>query len=186
MGSIQELFSNIIRLITYIGGGLAVVYMMYGFVRYIMASGNPQAVDAAKSTIVQAAIGLVGIGGITLLLNLLVQVLPGGAGQNIAGILPDTSTGGNIPRVTSIGTVAALVGGTVVPAGGKSHSAHVRLSHQSRGQPGRTSDTNHKDQRSAVPTCTQRLWWQGPNDCRLRSYRRRDRVGVWGDIGDRD
>ena len=38
MGSIQELFSNIIRLITYIGGGLAVVYMLYGFVRYIMAS----------------------------------------------------------------------------------------------------------------------------------------------------
>ena len=118
MGSIQELFSNVIRIITFVGGGLAVVYMLYGFVRYIMASGNPQAVDAAKSTIVQAAIGLVGIGGIAILLNVLVQVLPGGAGQNIAGILPDTSTSGQIPGVTSIGTTAAAGGGAVVVAGG--------------------------------------------------------------------
>ena len=119
MGSMQELFSNVIRMITFIGGGLAVVYILYGFVRYIMASGNPQAIDAAKSTIMHAGIGLLGIGGIAILLNLLVQVLPGGAGQNIAGILPDTSASGQIPRVVSIGTTTANTGGTVVPAGGK-------------------------------------------------------------------
>lgn len=110
MGSIQELFSNMIRIITFVGGGLAVVYMLYGFVRYSMASGNPQAADAAKSTIAQAAIGLVGIGGIALLLNVLVQVLPGGAGQNIAGILPDTSMSGSIPRVASVGGATAVAG----------------------------------------------------------------------------
>ena len=119
MGSIQELFTNIIRIITFIGGGLAVIYMLYGLILYIMASGNPQAVDGAKNTIKQAAIGLVGIGGIAILLNVLVQVLPGGAGQNIAGILPDTSAGTTIPSVTQIGTGATATDTAATTTAGK-------------------------------------------------------------------
>ena len=131
MGSMQELFSNVIRMITFIGGGLAVVYILYGFVRYIMASGNPQAIDAAKSTIMHAGIGLLGIGGIAILLNLLVQVLPGGAGQNIAGILPDTSTGGTIPRVTQIGGASNVNGCYSLLSGSQIRHTYVRLSNQS-------------------------------------------------------
>lgn len=51
--------SNIILLLTELIGMLAVVFVMYGGLQYVMSQGDAKKIASAKSTLLYAIIGLV-------------------------------------------------------------------------------------------------------------------------------
>lgn len=54
-----QLFNTVITFLIAIVGGLAIVFLILGGIRYIIAGGDPKATDAAKHQITSALIGLV-------------------------------------------------------------------------------------------------------------------------------
>lgn len=55
---VQNFITNIIQVLVILAGTLASAFFVWGGVRYITSSGNPETLDAAKKTIMYSAIGL--------------------------------------------------------------------------------------------------------------------------------
>jgi uncharacterized membrane protein len=59
LSSIPILFENILGAITVLGGFAALMMLIFGGFRYIVAQGDPKAVQAARGTLTWAIVGLV-------------------------------------------------------------------------------------------------------------------------------
>ena len=55
---VQNFISNIVQTLVVLSGSLATVFFVWGGVRYITSSGNPETLEGAKKTIVYSALGL--------------------------------------------------------------------------------------------------------------------------------
>lgn len=55
---VQNFITNIIQILVVLAGSLASVFFVWGGVRYITSSGNPETLEGAKNTIKYSAIGL--------------------------------------------------------------------------------------------------------------------------------
>ncbi len=58
-GSIDDVLKNVEKWLLGIVGGLAVLFIIIGGVRYIISAGNPDQAGAAKKTILYAIIGII-------------------------------------------------------------------------------------------------------------------------------
>ncbi|MBI2022232.1 hypothetical protein HYS97_00045 [Candidatus Daviesbacteria bacterium] len=74
---VTDLTQLIIQWIFYIAIFLAVVYLMFGGIRWITSRGDKQAVESARKHIVSAVIGLVVVLGAFFVINILFTVLGG-------------------------------------------------------------------------------------------------------------
>lgn len=55
---VQNFITNIVQVLTLLAGTLASAFFVWGGVRYITSSGNPETLEGAKKTIMYSAIGL--------------------------------------------------------------------------------------------------------------------------------
>ncbi len=55
---VQHFITNIVQILTLLAGTLASAFFVWGGVRYITSSGNPETLEGAKKTIMYSAIGL--------------------------------------------------------------------------------------------------------------------------------
>jgi len=85
VGSVQDLLTIVFGILIGLIGVLAVIFIIIGGIRYILARGDPKATDSARGTITAAIIGLV-----IALLAVVIVVIVGNilGGQN--GFSPTT------------------------------------------------------------------------------------------------
>lgn len=58
VSKVQTFITSIIQTLVLLAGSLASVFFVWGGVRYISSSGNPETLEGAKKTIIYSAIGL--------------------------------------------------------------------------------------------------------------------------------
>lgn len=71
---IQSFIQSIIGIFVTLSGLIATGFFVYGGVRYITSSGNPEALDSAKKTILYSSIGLAIVLGAFVLSNIVTQL----------------------------------------------------------------------------------------------------------------
>ncbi len=59
VSKVQNFITSIVQTLVLLAGSLATVFFVWGGVRYITSSGNPETMESAKKTIQYAAVGLV-------------------------------------------------------------------------------------------------------------------------------
>jgi hypothetical protein len=75
--SIQEfelVFTNIVSILLGVGGIVLFLLLLSGGLKYIMAGGDPKAIDGAKKTITYAIAGMVVLAMAFLILRLIEQI----------------------------------------------------------------------------------------------------------------
>jgi len=55
---VQNFITNIVQALVLLAGTLASAFFVWGGIRYITSSGNPETLESAKKTIMYSAIGL--------------------------------------------------------------------------------------------------------------------------------
>lgn len=55
---VQNFITNVIQVLVVLAGSLASMFFVWGGVRYITSSGNPETLEGAKKTIMYSALGL--------------------------------------------------------------------------------------------------------------------------------
>lgn len=80
---IQSFIQNVIRILVTLAGLVAAGFFVWGGLGYITSSGNPEALDRSKKTIIYSAFGLVIVLGAFVLTNIVTQLATGafGSGQ---------------------------------------------------------------------------------------------------------
>lgn len=73
LNSIFPIIGNILSLLLFAAGALAIIFVLIGAFQYVISAGNPQSVAKAKNTIVFAVVGLV----IVILALVIVQFVRG-------------------------------------------------------------------------------------------------------------
>ena len=58
VSKVQNFIVNIIQILVILAGTMATGFFVWGGVRYITSSGNPEVLDGAKKTIIYSAVGL--------------------------------------------------------------------------------------------------------------------------------
>jgi len=53
------IFTNIVNILLYIIGAIAVIMLIFGGIRYVISGGDSAAVTAAKNTILYAVVGII-------------------------------------------------------------------------------------------------------------------------------
>ncbi len=92
LSSIPILFENILGAVTVLGGFAALIMIIFGGFRYIVAQGDPKAVMAARGTLTWAVVGLVMIIVAWLILAFLADFLGlPGLTKFCFGLKPDGS-----------------------------------------------------------------------------------------------
>jgi hypothetical protein len=56
---VQDTIVSVIKVLSLVGGALAVIMLIVGGLRYVISAGNPETTKAAKNTIIYALVGLV-------------------------------------------------------------------------------------------------------------------------------
>lgn len=74
---VNELIAFVINAIIVIGIVLSLVFLLYGGVRWILSGGDKAKVDAARSTIVAAIVGLIIVILAYVIINAVLQVFTG-------------------------------------------------------------------------------------------------------------
>ncbi len=74
VGQIQTFIQNVIQVFVTIAGLVAAGFFVYGGFGYITSSGNPEALDRSKKTIVYSAVGLAIVLAAFVLSNIVTQV----------------------------------------------------------------------------------------------------------------
>lgn len=69
--TLEAILQKITNLLYYLVGSIAIIFLIIGGIQFIVAAGNPQGVQTAKSTIFYTLIGLV----IVFLSGIIVQFL---------------------------------------------------------------------------------------------------------------
>lgn len=71
---IQTFIENIIQVLVTLSGLVAVVFIVWGGIGYITSSGNPEALEKSKKTILYSVIGLTLVLGAFVLSNIVSQL----------------------------------------------------------------------------------------------------------------
>jgi len=71
---IENFIKNIIQIFVALAGITATGFFVFGGVRYITSSGNPEALEGAKKTIIYSSLGLALVLGAFVLSNIVTQV----------------------------------------------------------------------------------------------------------------
>lgn len=58
VSKVQNFITNVIQVLVILAGTLASAFFVWGGVRYITSSGNPETLEGAKKTIIYSAVGL--------------------------------------------------------------------------------------------------------------------------------
>jgi len=74
-GSVQEVIRALIQVAFMAAGLVAVIFLIIGGYRYITSSGNPEAIEGAKGTIINAIVGLIIIFIASLLVSYILSSL---------------------------------------------------------------------------------------------------------------
>lgn len=75
--TIPLLANAVVNYLTYTGGALAVVFIIFGGIRMMTSQGNPQGIAQAKKILTYAVASLVGIVGVGLIFQLIQLILTG-------------------------------------------------------------------------------------------------------------
>ena len=103
--SVNSLIGNVIQAVFVIAILVALFFLIWGGINWIISQGNKEKVSAARNTLIAALVGLIVIFLSYFLLNLVIQLLFGDSVQNV------------LSKVTSKG-VFDNNGGAAAPAGG--------------------------------------------------------------------
>lgn len=74
ISKVQSFIQNIIQIFVTLAGLVATAFLVWGGFRYITSSGNPEALDGAKKTVMYSAIGLAIVLGAFVLSNIVTQI----------------------------------------------------------------------------------------------------------------
>lgn len=74
VGQIQTFIQSVIQVMVTLSGLIAAGFIVWGGVGYITSSGNPEALDRSKKTILYSAIGLTLVLGAFVLSNMVSQL----------------------------------------------------------------------------------------------------------------
>lgn len=85
--TIGSIFNIIFTFLIGIVGGLAIIFIVIGGIRYIIAAGDPKATDAAKHTITAALVGLI-VALLAVAIIVIVGNILGTSGLNLPGQAP--------------------------------------------------------------------------------------------------
>jgi lysylphosphatidylglycerol synthetase-like protein (DUF2156 family) len=77
---VQSFIQEVIQVFVTIAGLVAAGFFVWGGIGYITSSGNPEALDRSKKTIVNSAIGLAVVLGAFVLSNVVTQLATGAFG----------------------------------------------------------------------------------------------------------
>ncbi len=80
VSKVQTFITSIIQTLVLLAGSLASVFFVWGGVRYITSSGNPETLEGAKKTIIYSAIGLTICLAALVLTNIVTQLAKGAFG----------------------------------------------------------------------------------------------------------
>lgn len=71
---IETFIRNVIQIFVVLAGSIATLFFVFGGVRYITSSGNPEALEGAKKTIIYSGVGLALVLAAFVLSNIVTQV----------------------------------------------------------------------------------------------------------------
>jgi len=74
VSQIQTFIQGVIQVLVTLAGLVSVIFFVWGGFGYITSSGNPEALDKSKKTIMYSAIGLVVVLGAFILSNIVSQL----------------------------------------------------------------------------------------------------------------
>lgn len=74
VSKVQTFIQSIIQIFVTLAGLVATAFLVWGGFRYMTSSGNPEALDGAKKTVMFSAIGLAIVLGAYVLSNIVTQV----------------------------------------------------------------------------------------------------------------
>lgn len=77
---IQTFIQSVIQVLVTLAGLIAAGFFVWGGIGYITSSGNPEALDRSKKTILYSAIGLAVVLGAFVLSNVVTQLATGAFG----------------------------------------------------------------------------------------------------------
>ena len=78
---VQNFITSIVQNLVILAGSLASMFFVWGGVRYITSSGNPETLESAKKTIVYSAIGLTISLAALVITNIVTQLAQGAFGS---------------------------------------------------------------------------------------------------------
>lgn len=81
VSKVQNFITSIIQTLVLLAGALASAFFVWGGVRYITSSGNPETLEGAKNTIKYAAVGLVICLAAFVITNIVTQLAQKAFGQ---------------------------------------------------------------------------------------------------------
>lgn len=81
--SVSNLISNVIQAVFVIAILIALFFLIWGGINWIISQGNKEKVSAARNTLIAALIGLIVVFLAYFLLNLVIQLLFGNSVQNV-------------------------------------------------------------------------------------------------------
>ena len=81
VSKVQNFIQNVIQIFVTLAGMVAAGFFVWGGFRYITSSGNPEALDGAKKTIMYSAVGLAVVLGAFVISNIVSQVAGSAFGQ---------------------------------------------------------------------------------------------------------
>lgn len=76
--ALSDSVKNIINMMLYIAGAVAVIMIIIGGIRFIISNGNPETVKAARNTVLYAAIGIVVVVMAYAIVNFVIAGIAGG------------------------------------------------------------------------------------------------------------
>lgn len=74
VSKIQTFIQSIIQILVILAGVLSVGFFVYGGIGYITSSGNPEALDKSKKTIIYSAVGLTIVLAAFVLSNIITEL----------------------------------------------------------------------------------------------------------------
>lgn len=74
VSQIQTFIQSVIQVLVTIAGLVSVIFFVWGGFGYITSSGNPEALDKSKKTIIYSAVGLVIVLGAFVFTNIVSQL----------------------------------------------------------------------------------------------------------------
>lgn len=81
VSKIQNFIQNVIQVLVTLSGLVATGFFVWGGVGYITSSGNPEALDRSKKTILYSSVGLAIVLGAFILSNIVTQMATSAFGQ---------------------------------------------------------------------------------------------------------
>jgi len=129
VGNLEGIINIILQVAFGVAGLVAVIYLIIGGYRYITSSGNPEAVEGAKSTIINSIIGLIIILAAVLIINYIFRALniadPFRFNVNTTTISPTPAEENSLPEPTTTTTSTPRTNNTPTPYPNQSPALYV-------------------------------------------------------------